>query len=85
MAKSSRSSEYERVEHFTADPSTVEWASSGKFWTSWQSAVAIMGIPLIAWMYLAPSDLQLGPGWYLVSWLAIFVVATAAGRIRRRF
>lgn len=69
---------------FTADSPTLEWASSGRFWTGWQSAVAIMGIPLIGWMYLAPSDLQLTPGWYLVSWVAIFLIATVAGRIRRR-
>jgi len=83
VSKRSRSSEDQRSEQFTAERSELEWASGGKFWTSWQSAVAIMGIPLIAWMYLAPSDLQLTPVWYLVSWLAIFLVATLAGRIRR--
>ncbi|MGJ9372831.1 hypothetical protein [Nesterenkonia sp. CF4.4] len=43
-----------------------------------------MGVPLIAWMYLAPAELQLTPIWYLVSWVAIFVIATVAGRVHRR-
>ena len=85
MGKQSKSSDHGRAQEFTADPSVLEWASGGKFWTGWQSAVAIMGIPLIAWMYLAPSDLQLTPVWYLVSWGAIFVIATVTGRVRRRF
>ncbi|EXF26314.1 hypothetical protein BG28_01725 [Nesterenkonia sp. AN1] len=73
------------MEQFTADPASLERATGGRFWTGWQSAVAIMGIPLIAWMYFAPlgapADTGLVPG-VLV---AIFLVATIAGRVRRRF
>lgn len=85
MAQRHTSGEDQRVEQFTADPAVLEWATGGRFWTRWQSAVAVMGIPLIAWMYLAPTELQLTPGWYLVSWVAIFLVASVAGRVRRRF
>lgn len=84
MTKRSSSDEDQRVEQSTADQVTLEWATGGRFWTGWQTAVAIMGIPLIAWMYLAPSELQLTPAWYLVSWVAIFTIATVAGRLRRR-
>lgn len=48
------------------------------FWITWQTFVAVPGIPLIAWLLLAPDDLALTGGQALGVWLAIFAVATVA-------
>ncbi|GAA1144715.1 hypothetical protein [Nesterenkonia lutea] len=63
---------------------TTERRPKGRFWTTWQTVMACLGVPLIAWMYLAPRDLRLTGGWYLLSWVAILLVASLVAGPRRK-
>ncbi len=63
---------------------TPEREQKGRFWTTWQTVMAALGVPLIAWMYFGPQDLRLTGGWYLLAWLAILLLATLITGPRRK-
>ncbi|MDS2171360.1 hypothetical protein Q7C18_01440 [Nesterenkonia sp. CL21] len=54
------------------------------FWATWQAVVAVPGVLLIGWKFVAREESQPTGGQALGVWSAIFIVATVAGLLRAR-